>query len=91
MDKVIVKYMWKSEMSEMTMHQLRDELDQSLKSFEYFEELLELAEAGDVVDEHVVDFLRTKHIFWVMRRDSCRLAMREREQAAHTPSVVAAH
>jgi hypothetical protein len=91
MDKVGIQYMWKGELSEMTDQQLSDELDISLKSVDYFGQLLEIGEAGDVVDEHVVDILHHKNFYWSMRRDSCRLAMKERKQATNSQSAAAPH
>jgi hypothetical protein len=81
---------WKTEMDEMPEQQISDELEKSLKSVEYFDQLLELAESGDVVDEHVVDILRHKKLYWFLRKNAFHNVNSERTSAANTSSGVAA-
>jgi hypothetical protein len=82
---------WSHEMSEMTLPQIKDELSTCIKSEAYIVQLLELAEAGDVVDEHVVDILNHKRLYWGLRKSAFAIEEREQTKAANAPSAVAAH
>jgi hypothetical protein len=59
-------------MSAMTLPQIKDELSTALKSATYIEALLDLAEAGDVVDEQLVDTPRCKQVYWSLRKGRFR-------------------